>query len=73
MGLYDDCPCKDCVPPKRHPGCHRNCKEKDEWNDTVKAAKDAIITEQKRHDQATGFLVESQFRVAKRLKLNRWR
>lgn len=20
-------PCKDCVPPKRHPACHDTCKE----------------------------------------------
>lgn len=73
MGMYDDCPCKYCVKPKRHPGCHGHCKEKDEWDDTIKAAKDAIRTEQKRNEQATSFLVESQMKVAKRLKLNKWR
>ena len=73
MGLYDDCPCKHCVKPKRHPGCHGHYKEKDEWDDTIKTAKDAIRTEQKRDEQATSFLVASQMRVAKRLKLNKWR
>ena len=73
MGMYDDCPCRYCVPPKRHLGCHGHCKEKDDWDDTRKAARDAIKTEQERHNQATGFLVESQMKVAKRLKLNKWR
>ena len=73
MGLYDECPCKHCVKPKRHPGYHGHCKEKDEWDDTIKAAKDAIRTEQKRDEQATSFLVASQMRVAKRLKLNKGR
>lgn len=73
MGLYDDCPCKYCVPPKRHPGCHGHCKDEDKWNEKKKTAQDAIRTEQKRNEQATSFLVESQMRVARRLKLNKWR
>lgn len=24
MAIY---PCKDCVPPKRYPGCHDHCQE----------------------------------------------
>ena len=24
-------PCKDCVPPKRHLGCHDRCPERAEW------------------------------------------
>lgn len=27
------CPCKDCVAPKRHPGCHARCNEYIEWNE----------------------------------------
>jgi hypothetical protein len=26
------CPCKDCVAPKRHPGCHSACKDYIDWN-----------------------------------------
>jgi hypothetical protein len=26
------CPCKDCVAPKRHTGCHAACKEYKDWN-----------------------------------------
>lgn len=75
MGLYDDCPCNGCEKPKRHIGCHSHCPDKAKWDKKTKATKDAILTEQKRNEQATSFLVESQLRVAKRLKINnrRWR
>lgn len=26
------CPCKECVPPKRFPGCHGSCLDYAEWN-----------------------------------------
>lgn len=26
-GIFKDGPCKDCVPPKRHGGCHDHCEE----------------------------------------------
>lgn len=26
------CPCKDCVAPKRHQGCHAECGEYRDWN-----------------------------------------
>ena len=26
------CPCKGCVAPKRHSGCHSHCPEYIEWN-----------------------------------------
>ena len=25
------CPCKPCVPPERHPGCHATCPKYKEW------------------------------------------
>ena len=28
----NECPCKDCVAPKRFPGCHASCKEYLEWS-----------------------------------------
>ena len=24
-------PCKDCVAPKRYPGCHAECEDRAEW------------------------------------------
>lgn len=36
--------CKNCVPPKRHQGCHANCeqykKEKAEWEETKRKMKE---------------------------------
>ena len=26
------CPCKDCVPPERHPGCHPECEKYLAWS-----------------------------------------
>ena len=73
MGLYSDCPCKDCVPPKRHELCHSTCPDKKAWDEKKKAAIDAIKAEKDRHIEATGFIVDSQLRVARRLKLNKWK
>lgn len=25
------CPCKECVAPKRHTGCHAKCREYGDW------------------------------------------
>lgn len=25
------CPCKGCIPPKRHSGCHGKCKDYKDW------------------------------------------
>lgn len=34
-----ECPCKNCVPPKRSPGCHGKCPEYIEWhNDRIQDA-----------------------------------
>lgn len=32
----DDCPCKLCIPPKRHTGCHGTCEEYISWDDEHK-------------------------------------
>ncbi len=29
----DSCPCKFCVPPKRHPACHGSCPEFTKFNE----------------------------------------
>lgn len=43
----NECPCKNCVPPKRNADCHGKCPEYKEWsallqqhNDKVRAARD---------------------------------
>lgn len=37
--LYQDNPCRDCVPPKRHIGCHGNCPDHKEWKAAVEGRK----------------------------------
>lgn len=67
MGLYGDCPCKECKPPKRQPLCHSKCEEKLAW-DREKADIMATIQREKDKDyHATGFIVDSQRRTAKRI------
>lgn len=39
------CPCKDCVPPERHPGCHGKCEKYIEWYAMATGATEAEITE----------------------------
>jgi hypothetical protein len=31
-GALDECPCRDCVPPKRWEGCHSACPDYAAWN-----------------------------------------
>lgn len=39
-------PCKDCVPPKRKPGCHDRCPERAEWLAEVEILKAAMRKDQ---------------------------
>lgn len=32
MSDNNNCPCKDCVPPKRFPSCHGACEEYITWS-----------------------------------------
>lgn len=53
MGIaMEVCPCKDCVAPKRHPGCHGACQEYIDWKEAyneTKATVDARKEEQSIH------------------------
>lgn len=71
--FYRTCPCKNCVAPKRHPGCHSDCSDKREWDTKKDKLMQEIQAEKSKQYEATGFLVDSQLRVAKRLKMNKWR
>ena len=31
--IEEICPCKDCVPPIRHAGCHGECPAYKKWNE----------------------------------------
>jgi hypothetical protein len=47
------CPCKNCVAPKRHSGCHGHCKEYIEWNEIHKQELELI--QAKRHEEEDCF------------------
>ena len=42
-------PCKDCVAPKRHVGCHATCKEYIDWKDEWDQEQDII--RRKKHEE----------------------
>lgn len=65
MGLYDDSPCKECVKPKRYPGCHATCPERKEWADNLQANKDKIRAEKDKEDAV--------YDALKRTKKTRWK
>ena len=44
-----NCPCKECVAPKRHFKCHSTCKEYIEWcelKDNARERKDKFVAEE---------------------------
>jgi hypothetical protein len=45
-------PCRYCVPPKRHLGCHANCPDYNDWRATLEKAKEA----RKRELEAEAFV-----------------
>ena len=71
--FYRTCPCNGCVAPNRHPGCHSNCKEKSDWDLEKDQLMEKIRKEKKKDYEATGFLVDSQRKMAKALQLNKWK
>lgn len=50
--------CKDCVAPKRHPGCHGSCPE----YLADKAEHDRLKAEYDKANQTTGAIIEDQMR-----------
>lgn len=40
--ILSSCPCRYCVAPRRHPGCHAICKDYKEWNTLHKQELDRI-------------------------------
>jgi hypothetical protein len=40
--MANECPCRYCVAPKRHPGCAADCPEWKVWHEE-KAKRDALI------------------------------
>lgn len=41
--MTTECPCKNCVPPTRTPGCHDTCQVKKAWDESVYKPKKEYI------------------------------
>lgn len=68
MGMYDNCPCRGCVAPKRQPGCHGECPEKAAWDGKVSEAKEAIRKEKARSGTALGFISDSVHKTEREMR-----
>lgn len=60
-------PCKDCVAPKRHLGCHDRCSERAEWLEQHHATQDMIKAAQQEKNAMYDY---HQF-ARKRMRLDR--
>lgn len=49
--MGNDCPCKGCVAPKRHVGCHGTCKGYTDWK-TADVEKKAAERKRKEDEAA---------------------
>lgn len=68
MSNNDPCPCIDCHPPKRYPGCHDKCTEKYiPW----KAREDARKAAERRNVQTYAYAAEAYSR--KRAQIARYK
>lgn len=67
MGMYDKCPCRYCVPPKRHLGCHGDCLEKKQWDQDLSEIKKTIYEDKERHQQSMNVLINSAQQGKKRI------
>lgn len=54
------CPCKDCVAPKRYPGCHSVCPEYKEWD--AEHQKELAVIRAAKQEQSYCFLTSAQSR-----------
>jgi len=59
-------PCKDCVPPERHIGCHSTCSRYTEVAERNKRIRETIQKEHRAHEEITSFLVEQTIRMRRK-------
>lgn len=63
-GRSSDCPCKLCMPPNRHHGCHAKCEAYQEWHGIIREAVEGL----KREGDAIARVNESNYNRTKRRK-----
>ena len=57
--------CMECVPPRRHPGCHDKCKEYQEWKAEHLRIKGIEDAERSKIRELTEYDIERNDRVRK--------
>lgn len=69
MGFYEgDNPCRNCVAPKRHPGCHGACEEHAAWKEKVNEKKNQYINGSKQDH----LMMSVEKRRAVRIRKRKW-
>jgi len=64
------CPCRYCVAPKRHPGCHAECPEYKEWDAEHQQHLEEV--RKKKQEESVGCLpYNTQCRIIKIMKRRR--
>lgn len=60
------CPCKDCVPPKRHPACHGTCSEFYEYNEERLGIKRVKRNAKKQDDMIDAYVISQNEKYLQR-------
>lgn len=65
-------PCKNCVPPKRHVGCHASCKEHKEVKEKRDAEKALVRAAKRVNDDVVEVNLTSIRHNRKKLYTRKW-
>lgn len=65
MRYAKECPCRYCVPPKRHSGCHATCPDYKEWNEEHQKELEAF---RKSRDEDTEYIAMVSYHYNRRRK-----
>lgn len=65
--------CADCVPPKRHPGCHGSCTEYKKQRAELDRLKEMNLQKARKEDDTMSYIVDHFDAMRKRQKRRRRR
>lgn len=65
MRYAKECPCRHCVAPKRHSGCHAKCPDYTEWNEEHQKELEAF---RKARDEETEYIAMITYHHRRRRK-----
>lgn len=63
-----DNPCRYCVAPKRHPGCHDRCPERAEWLEDFELKKECIRIAKEEESAMTDYRQQTWRRIKRRFR-----